>query len=88
MKLGESPVSEASGSRVRALSRILYDRDPFSMGSSISAPDDEYDSFAVKLVPLLGRVVNIEECGRVLESQGIHDDGVVREVWAMFKKDD
>lgn len=35
------------------LSRVLYEYDPEGMGSSVGAPDDEYDDGAVALIRLL-----------------------------------
>jgi hypothetical protein len=32
-----------------SLSRVLYERDPDGMGSSVMGPEDEYDDLAVRL---------------------------------------
>jgi hypothetical protein len=35
------------------LEAVLYDDDPFRMGSSIGAPSDEYSEVAARLIPTL-----------------------------------
>ncbi len=71
--------------RLRALSTLLYEIDPFIMGASVSAPDDEYDSIAARLLPLLSRAETIEDCRRVLESGGISSETLNEAVWDFIK---
>ncbi|MEH0974044.1 hypothetical protein V6U77_23220 [Micromonospora sp. CPCC 205546] len=63
---------------------MLYEIDPFGMGSAVSAPDDEYEPVAMRLMPLLKHATNAEDCAEILRKQGIHGEGVAQRVWASF----
>ncbi|MGC4805066.1 hypothetical protein [Micromonospora sp. DT233] len=70
--------------RLAALALVLYECDPFGMGASIHAPDDEYRPAAGRLLPLLSRVTSVEGRAGVLAEHGIHGAEVARRVWAVF----
>lgn len=38
--------------------RILYDADPYGMGSSVGAPRDEYSDAAARLIPILLQIAD------------------------------
>jgi hypothetical protein len=70
--------------RLDALARILYELDPFGMGSAVNAPDDEYRPVASKLMPLLTAATSAEGCATVLRDHGIYDADIEHEVWSLF----
>jgi len=49
-----SEPSSAYRRRVRAISAVLYEVDPDGRGSSVLAPEDEYDGAAGRLLSLIG----------------------------------
>ena len=42
----------------REVEDVLYEVDPYGMGSTIDAPRDEYSDEAARLLPLLVEIVN------------------------------
>jgi hypothetical protein len=78
-------MSEDYRARVRALSSLLYDSDPFVMGRSVSAPDDEYDPVAARLLPLLRRAESVEDCKRILENEGVSSEALAEAVWDVVR---
>jgi hypothetical protein len=66
------------------LTRVLYERDPYAMGASIGAPEDEYAPIAERLMPRLSRATTRAECASILEDNEMHDSLLVGEVWAIF----
>lgn len=62
--------------RLDRLARVLYDRDPYSRGVTVSAPDGEYSPVAARLMPLLSRARTVDECAQILAGNHIRDCGV------------
>lgn len=68
----------------RAVSDLLYEADPFEMGSSIDAPRDEYDEFATRLLSALKSSRSVEEASTALEQrQWTLPPDVLARVWAI-----
>jgi hypothetical protein len=70
--------------RLDLLAKVLYARDPYSMGASIGAPEDEYVPIAERLMPLLGKATTREEFAQLLSVQDMDDERLADDVWQIF----
>ena len=66
------------------LATLLYERDPFLMGSLIHAPEDEYEPVARRLLPELVKAARHEDVARVLAGYGVTDAELTNDVWSIF----
>lgn len=74
---------------LRSVSDLLYDVDPYEMGSSIHAPRDEYDEFAARLLAALKSSKTLEDGQAELARLGWRlDSQVVQRIWQILGEAD
>ena len=91
----EEKATEAYKKAHSELSAVLYERDPLGAAAGGSAPDDEYDIEATRLLPALKDEATVDDAERELRRMFSTDLGsapnawfaeFAREVWAVWTR--